>query len=107
MIVADGFFLRLDLSTLQPESVDILLRIAPSAEELQTFKDYEAKQSALTALTDEDQFLAQVGENFLICLRQLLQVNVHLRFFSWLRSNVWSTSCVSCSLWEASRKVPT
>ncbi|VDK41822.1 unnamed protein product [Gongylonema pulchrum] len=51
---------RMDLKALHPESVDILLKIAPTHEEMAKFKDYELEHKGFSDLSEEDQFLAQL-----------------------------------------------
>uniref|UniRef100_A0A915PKL7 Formin-like protein n=1 Tax=Setaria digitata TaxID=48799 RepID=A0A915PKL7_9BILA len=51
---------RMDLKALIPESVDILIKIAPTHEEIVKFKQYELEHKNFSDLSDEDQFLAQL-----------------------------------------------
>ncbi|CAG9534836.1 unnamed protein product [Cercopithifilaria johnstoni] len=51
---------RMDLKALIPESVDILIKIAPTHEEMVKFKEYESEHKNFSDLSDEDQFLAQL-----------------------------------------------
>lgn len=51
---------RMDLTSLSPESVDFLLKIAPSQEEMQKYREYEAERKSVSDLSDEDQFLANL-----------------------------------------------
>nr|CDP93282.1 BMA-FRL-1 [Brugia malayi] len=51
---------RMDLKALIPESVDILIKIAPTHEEIVKFKEYELEHKNFSDLSDEDQFLAQL-----------------------------------------------
>uniref|UniRef100_A0A0K0DVC6 FH2 domain-containing protein n=1 Tax=Strongyloides stercoralis TaxID=6248 RepID=A0A0K0DVC6_STRER len=52
---------RFDLKSLPAESVDILLKIIPTMEECQIFKDYALKnENNFDCLADEDQFLASL-----------------------------------------------
>ncbi|KAL4003297.1 hypothetical protein ACH3XW_7025 [Acanthocheilonema viteae] len=51
---------RMDLKALVPESVDILIKIAPTHEEIVKFKEYELEHKNFSDLSDEDQFLAQL-----------------------------------------------
>ncbi|MFH4977237.1 hypothetical protein AB6A40_003946 [Gnathostoma spinigerum] len=51
---------RMDLTALPPESVDILLKIAPSQDEMVKFHEYEKEHKNFDDLSEEDQFLAQL-----------------------------------------------
>uniref|UniRef100_A0A158R454 Formin-like protein n=1 Tax=Syphacia muris TaxID=451379 RepID=A0A158R454_9BILA len=51
---------RMDLTALPPESVDILLKIAPNQEEIQKYRQYESEHKALSDLSEEDQFLTDL-----------------------------------------------
>ncbi|VDK71360.1 unnamed protein product [Onchocerca ochengi] len=51
---------RMDLTALVPESVDILIKIAPTHEEIVKFKEYELEHKNFSDLSEEDQFLAQL-----------------------------------------------
>ncbi|VDK19953.1 unnamed protein product [Anisakis simplex] len=51
---------RMDLEALPPESVDILLKIAPTQDEMTRFRRYEADHKNTSDLSEEDQFLAQL-----------------------------------------------
>ncbi|CEF67165.1 Formin, FH3 domain and Formin, GTPase-binding domain and Formin, GTPase-binding and FH3 domain and Formin, FH2 domain and Armadillo-type fold domain-containing protein [Strongyloides ratti] len=52
---------RFDLKSLPAESVDILLKIIPTMEECQMFKEYALKnENNFDCLADEDQFLASL-----------------------------------------------
>ncbi|VDD85180.1 unnamed protein product, partial [Enterobius vermicularis] len=51
---------RMDLTALPPESVDILLKIAPNQEEMQKYRQYEAEHKSTADLSEEDQFLAHL-----------------------------------------------
>ncbi|VDN02104.1 unnamed protein product [Thelazia callipaeda] len=51
---------RMDLKALTPESVDILMKIAPTHEEIIKFKEYEIEHKNFSDLSEEDQFLAQL-----------------------------------------------
>lgn len=52
---------RFDLAALPQDHVDILMPIVPTADEVQQYKEYAAKNDdSFDALTVEDQFLAQL-----------------------------------------------
>ncbi|VDO83038.1 unnamed protein product [Onchocerca flexuosa] len=51
---------RMDLTALVPESVDILIKIAPTHEEIVKFKEYELEHKNFSDLSEEDQFLAEL-----------------------------------------------
>lgn len=52
---------RFDLTALPQDHVDILLPIVPTADEVQSYRDYAAKnEGSFEGLSMEDQFLAQL-----------------------------------------------
>lgn len=53
---------RLDIEQLSLDSIEILMRMIPTAQEMQAYIDYEVTQGKpLDALTDEDKFLCQMS----------------------------------------------
>jgi hypothetical protein len=54
---------RLDIEQLSLDSIEILMRMIPTAQETQAYLDYEVTQGKpLDALTDEDKFLCQMSK---------------------------------------------
>lgn len=54
---------RLDIEQLSLDSIEILMRMIPTAQEIQAYLDYEVTQGKpLDALTDEDKFLCQMSK---------------------------------------------
>lgn len=53
---------RLDIDELSLDSIEILMRMVPTAQEIQEYRDYEAQGKSLECLTDEDRFLCLMGK---------------------------------------------
>lgn len=53
---------RLDIEQLSLDSIEILMRMVPTDQEIQEYREYEAQCKPLEALTDEDRFLCQMGK---------------------------------------------
>ena len=53
---------KLDIEQLTLDSIEILMRMVPTAQEIQSYREYGAQGKSLEALTDEDRFLCLMGK---------------------------------------------
>lgn len=53
---------KLDIDQLPLDSLEILMRMIPTPQEVQAYQEYEAQGKSLDALTDEDKFLCQMSK---------------------------------------------
>lgn len=53
---------RLDIDQLSLDSIEILMRMVPTPQEVKAYQEYEAQGKSLDALTEEDRFLCQISK---------------------------------------------
>lgn len=53
---------RLDIDQLSLDSIEILMRMIPNAQEVKAYQEYESSGKPLSALTDEDKFLCHMSK---------------------------------------------
>lgn len=53
---------RLDIDQLSLDSIEILMRMVPTAQEVKAYQEFEAQGKSLDSLTEEDKFLSQISK---------------------------------------------
>lgn len=53
---------RLDIDQLSLDSIEILMRMVPTSQEIKAYQEYQAQGKPLDALTEEDKFLCQMSK---------------------------------------------
>lgn len=53
---------RLDIDQLSLDSIEILMRMVPTAQEIKDYREFEAQGKSIDCLTEEDKFLCQVSK---------------------------------------------